>query len=67
MGRKRREEKVEAVAEPKTWFVRLDLSTEDHRLLRIAAAEENMSMAAFARREMAKLLKERAKRKGGRS
>jgi predicted HicB family RNase H-like nuclease len=67
MGRKRREKPMEAVAEPKTWFVRLDLSTEVHRLLRIAAAEENMSMAAFARREMERLLKERAKRKGGRS
>jgi hypothetical protein len=49
MGRKRREKPMEAVAEPKTWFVRLDLTTEVHHLLRMAAAKHNLSMAAYAR------------------
>jgi hypothetical protein len=38
-----------AEAEPKTKPVRLDLSPEVHRMLRVVAAEQDLPMAVFAR------------------
>lgn len=53
------EEKTEmpATAEPKLKPVRLDLSPEEHKLLRVHAALADMSMAAFARKALVEALK----------
>jgi hypothetical protein len=44
--------------------IRLDLPLDIHHLLRKVAADENVSMAAYARDHIAKHLKEEAKRRG---
>ena len=46
---KKTEKKMPATAEPKTKPVRLDLTLDVHRLLRVAAAKADKSMAAYAR------------------
>ena len=58
MARKSAEKpEMPAIAEPKTKPVRLDLSPEEHKLLRVQAALADMSMAAFARKVMIDALK----------
>ena len=64
MARKKKDEPMPAAAEPKLKPVRLDLSPEEHRLLRIRAAEGDKSMAAFAREVLVETLKA-MKPKGG--
>jgi hypothetical protein len=65
MARKKVEEKMPATAEePKVKPVRLDLSPEDHHLLRRRAADANMSMAAYAKSMLLQILKGKA---GGKS
>lgn len=65
MARKRQEkEDVIAPAETKLRPVRLDLSPETHRLLRLVAADQEVSMAAFARDFLESHLKDEAKRRG---
>lgn len=65
MARKRAEEpKVPEIAEPQTKPVRLDLDPETHRLLRRVAADEDKSMAAYAREAISAHLREEAKRRG---
>jgi hypothetical protein len=65
MARKKAEKKdvtttVDVITKP----VRLDLSLEDHRLLRKIAADADVSMAAYAREQLSLHLKEEAKRRG---
>jgi predicted HicB family RNase H-like nuclease len=65
MARKKAGKKpMPATAEVETKPVRLDLSPEVHRLLRIVAADEDMSMASYARRYLEVHLREEAKRRG---
>jgi hypothetical protein len=61
MARKKVGTKMPVATETKTKPVRLDLTPEDHHLLRKRAADANMSMAAFARMMLLKLLKGGAK------
>jgi hypothetical protein len=64
---KKRSEKPEMPAtanEPKTKPVRLDLPPDVHRLLRLVAADEEMSMASYARELLEKHLRDEAKRRG---
>ena len=65
MARKQATEK-EAVetGEPKAKPVRLDLSAEVHRLLRLVAADANESMASYARTAIEEHLRAEAKRRG---
>jgi hypothetical protein len=44
--------------------VRLDLTPEAHRLLRMVAAHAGLSMAAYARDSLERLVREEAKRRG---
>lgn len=60
MARKKVGEKMPATAEPKAKPVRLDLTPEDHHLLRRKAADANMSMAAYARSMLLQILKGKA-------
>lgn len=53
-----------ATAETKTRPVRVDLSADIHRLLRLVAADMDISMAACARDQLAIWLKEEAKKRG---
>ena len=65
MKRKQAEKKVVTTTEVAiTRPVRLDLSPEVHRLLRKIAADEDVSMAAYAREQLAKHLRDKAKRRG---
>lgn len=48
----------------KTCPVRLDLSPSEYRLLRLVAAYNDMSMAAYARQTLGRLLEEEAQRRG---
>jgi hypothetical protein len=57
MARKKVEGKMPATAEPKVKPVRLDLTPEDHHLLRRKAADANMSMAAYAKSMLLQILK----------
>ena len=61
MARKKVEGEMPQIAEPKAKPVRLDLTPEDHHLLRRKAADANMSMAAYARMMLVKILKGGAK------
>ena len=61
MTKKKAEETVPQTAEPKVKPVRLDLSPEDHHLLRKKAADANMSMSAFAKMVVIKVLKGNSK------
>lgn len=64
MAKKKAEAKpVEAIAET-TKPVRLDLSPRTHRLLRKVAADEGVSMAAYAREGLSKLVEDEAKKRG---
>jgi hypothetical protein len=51
-------------AEPVLKPVRLDLTPETHHLLRRVAADADMSMAAYARDTLERVLKEEAKKRG---
>ena len=51
-------------AEPATRPVRLDLPPDVHRLLRLIAADEEVSMAFYARNALETHLKAEAKRRG---
>jgi plasmid stability protein len=51
-------------ADATTRPVRLDLPPDIHRLLRLVAADEDVSMAAYARDQLALHLKEEAKKRG---
>jgi plasmid stability protein len=65
MARKRAGKKdMGAAAEPALKPVRLDLDPETHRMLRLVAATEDKSMAAFARETLERVLREEVKRKG---
>jgi len=65
MARKKTEKDMPAVeADPKVRPVRLDLSPEVHRLLRLVAADRDVSMASYARDQLEKHLREEAKRRG---
>jgi hypothetical protein len=64
MARKRTEKKEMVAAEPALRPVRLDLTPEIHRLLRLVSADEEMSMAAYARDALGTVLKEEAKKRG---
>jgi plasmid stability protein len=55
---------AEAVVEPKLKPVRLDLSEDVHRLLRLVAADEGVSMAAYARDAFEEHLRSEAKKRG---
>lgn len=61
MAIKRAGKKMPAIEEPKVKPVRLDLTPEDHHALRKKAADANMSMAAYARMVLVKLLRGESK------
>jgi hypothetical protein len=66
MARKKPEKEPMPAAEAETTTrpVRLDLPPDIHRLLRLVAADEDVSMASYARDQLGKHLKEEAKRRG---
>ncbi len=51
-------------AEPTTKPVRVELADDLHRMLRKLAADENVSMAAFARETLERVIREEFKRRG---
>jgi hypothetical protein len=51
-------------AEPTLKAVRLDLPPASHRLLRLLAADDEVSMAAYARDALETHLREEAKKRG---
>jgi predicted HicB family RNase H-like nuclease len=55
---------VKLVSEPKLKPVRLDLAEDVHRLLRLVAADEGVSMAAYARDAFERHLREEAAKRG---
>jgi hypothetical protein len=55
---------MSATAEVETKPVRLDLSPDVHRLLRIVSADQDVSMAAYARKFLEAHLREEVKRRG---
>jgi plasmid stability protein len=55
---------MQVEAEPKLKPVRLDLSEDVHRLLRLVAADEGVSMAAYARDAFEGHLRAEAKKRG---
>ena len=60
MARKKKDKEMPAVSDtPKLKPVRLDLSPEDHHLLRVEAAKADMSMAGYARMVLMRAIKER--------
>lgn len=65
-GKKAKEVEMptQTATEPKVKPVRLDLTADVHRLLRLVAADAGMSMAAYARQSFEKLIREEAGRKG---
>jgi hypothetical protein len=64
MARPKAEKPEMTTTEITTRPVRLDLPADVHRLLRLVAADEEVSMASFARDALARLLREEAKRRG---
>lgn len=65
MARKQSEKKeMTAATEPALKSVRLDLPPATHRLLRLVAADDEVSMAACARDALEKYLREEAKKRG---
>jgi predicted HicB family RNase H-like nuclease len=64
MARQKAGKKMPATAQPEAKAVRLDLTPEVHRLLRMVAAHEGLSMAAYARTHLERHLREEAKRRG---
>lgn len=65
MARKRTETAAmpAAPAEIKTKPVRLDLEPDVHRLLRLVAADEEVSMASYARDVLERVLRDEAKKR----
>lgn len=59
-------DEMPATMEPKTKAIRLDLPEDDHQALRVLAAKEGMSMAAYVRDLVLERVRESRKR-GGRS
>jgi hypothetical protein len=65
MARKQAGKKdMNAAPEAALKSVRLDLTPEVHRLLRLVAADEDTSMASYARDSLEKLLRAEAKARG---
>jgi predicted HicB family RNase H-like nuclease len=64
MGRKKKESEKMPAANSKTRPVRLDLPPDIHRLLRLVAANADVSMATYARNHLVMHLKEAAKNIG---
>jgi hypothetical protein len=65
MAKKKSEvEPVVASTETDLKPVRVELTPELHRLLRKVAADEGVSMAAFARLTMERVIREEAKKRG---
>lgn len=64
MARKAKGKAVPPATTPRAKPVRLDLEPEIHRLLRLVAADANMSMAAYAREMLERHLREVATQKG---
>jgi hypothetical protein len=66
MARKRQEKnEMPAVsAEPELKPVRIDLAAAVHRLLRLVAADSEVSMASYARTALETHLRDEAKRRG---
>ena len=64
MARARIEPQVPAASEPKLKPVRLDLTPEAHRLLRVIASMEDKSMSAFARDHVEEFVRIEAERRG---
>ena len=64
MARKTGKKAMPATADVETKPVRLDLPPDVHRLLRIVAADEDISMAAYARKSLEAHLREEVKRRG---
>jgi predicted HicB family RNase H-like nuclease len=62
---KKKAAKMPQTTEPKTKPVRLDLPPDVHRMLRIAAAEDDVSMASLARDVVAEYLRARMKKRSG--
>jgi hypothetical protein len=62
--KKRAEVQTESVAEPTSRPVRLELPVRGHRLLRLIAADADMSMATYARDTVMRHLEEEAKKRG---
>jgi predicted HicB family RNase H-like nuclease len=67
MAKKKREETPPMPAEAteaETKPVRLDIPRDVHRLLRLLAADDEVSMASFAREALSKYVRDEAKRRG---
>ena len=65
MAKKKPETKpMPTAAEPTHKPVRVDFDPEIHHLLRKVAADEGVSMAAFARTTLERVVREEAKRRG---
>jgi hypothetical protein len=64
MARKRDEAMAQAEVIDTTHAVRLDLPSRPHKLLRLVAAYEGVSMANYARDLVSRHLEDEAKRKG---
>jgi hypothetical protein len=65
MGRKKTEKKpMITPTETETKPVRLDLPPDIHRMLRLIAADDNVSMATCARNCVERYLREEMKRRG---
>jgi hypothetical protein len=65
MARKKTEVKdVTTRAEPTLKPVRVELSGDVHRMLRKLAADDGVSMAAFARESVERMVREEFKRRG---
>ena len=65
MAKKSAEKKnMPVAAEITLKSVRLDIPPDVHRLLRLVSADENMSMASYAREALERLLRDEAKKRG---
>jgi hypothetical protein len=64
MAKKKAEKQMPASAEPKLKPVRLDLSEEGHRLLRVLSSIDDTNMAAMAKDIVEKFVRAETKRRG---
>ena len=65
MARKKKEaEPMPAVAPPELKPVRVDLSPDVHKLLRLVSADAGVSMASFARAALEQVVRVEAKNRG---
>jgi plasmid stability protein len=64
MARKKPEKTEMPATETETKPVRVDLPPDVHRLLRLVAADEGVSMAAYARDSLEQSVRAEAKRRG---